>query len=86
MNLTYSNPFPLLKAQITGDFFQEWNKITPKIHIRKFKEQTACWESFLTSTGSSQTQMILWMSEMTLSKASVLNSYILQIFGCEFGE
>ena len=25
----------------TGDFFEEWNEITPEIHIRKFEEQTA---------------------------------------------
>ena len=25
----------------TGDFFEEWNKTTPQIHIRKFEEQTA---------------------------------------------
>ena len=25
----------------TGDFFEEWNEITPQIHIRKFEEQTA---------------------------------------------
>ena len=25
---------------ITGDFFEEWNKITPHILIRKFKEIT----------------------------------------------
>ena len=25
----------------TGDFFKEWNEITPQIHIRKFEEQTA---------------------------------------------
>jgi hypothetical protein len=28
-------------ARITGDFFEEWNEITPPIHIRKFEEQTA---------------------------------------------
>ena len=25
----------------TGDFFEEWNEITPQLHIRKFKELTA---------------------------------------------
>ena len=25
----------------TSDFFEEWNEITPQIHIRKFKEQPA---------------------------------------------
>ena len=34
---------------ITGDFFEEWNEITPQTHIRKFEEQRAlvrvpCWE------------------------------------------
>jgi hypothetical protein len=24
-----------------GDFFEEWNEITPQIHIRKFDEVTA---------------------------------------------
>ena len=24
----------------TGDFFEEWNEITPQTHIRKFEEQT----------------------------------------------
>ena len=24
----------------TGDFFEEWNEITPQIHIRKVDEQT----------------------------------------------
>ena len=25
----------------TGDFFEEWNEITPQIHIRIFEELTA---------------------------------------------
>ena len=25
----------------TGDFFDEWNEITPQTHIRKIEEQTA---------------------------------------------
>jgi hypothetical protein len=25
----------------TGDFFEEWNGITPQTHIRKFEELTA---------------------------------------------
>ena len=34
--------FSMIKViEGTGDFFEEWNEITPKIHIRKFKEQTA---------------------------------------------
>ena len=45
-----------------------------------------CWESLLTSTGSTLTQRILWMSEMTPSKTPVLKSLLLQIFRCEFGE
>ena len=27
--------------QFTGDFFEEWNEITPQIHIRKFEKLTA---------------------------------------------
>ena len=43
------------------NFFEGWNEITPQIHIRKFEEQTGwgwlpCWESFLTSTGSTLIQ------------------------------
>ena len=50
----------------TSDFFEEWNKFTPQIHIRKFEEQMAwgrvpCWGSFLTSTGSSLIQRTLLM-------------------------
>ena len=76
---------------LTGDFFEEWNKITPQIHIRKFEELMAwerlsCWESFLTSTGSALTQRTLWMSEMTPNKTPVLKSLVLQTFWCEFGE
>ena len=46
------------EKRYTDDFFEEWNKITPQIHIRKFEEQTAgeqvpWWESFLTSIGYS---------------------------------
>ena len=29
------------EKKITGDFFDEWYKITPQIHIRKFEEQVA---------------------------------------------
>ena len=28
-------------AEVTGDFFDKWNKINPQIHIRKFEEQMA---------------------------------------------
>ena len=42
----------------TGNYFEEWNEITPQNHIRKFEEQATwrwvpCWRSFLTSIGSS---------------------------------
>ena len=45
----------------TGDFFEEWNEITPQTHIRKCEEQMAptCWESFLISTGSTLTHRTL---------------------------
>ena len=28
-------------GRITGDFFKEWNEITPQTHIRKLQEQMA---------------------------------------------
>ena len=28
-------------TEVTGDFFEEWNEITPQTHIRKFEEITA---------------------------------------------
>ena len=34
--------FPFMGNQnLTGDFFEEWNEITPQTHIRKFEEQMA---------------------------------------------
>ena len=32
---------PIDETDFTGDFFEEWNEITPQIQIRKFEEQTA---------------------------------------------
>ena len=61
----------------TGDFFKEWNDITPQTHIRKFGD------SFLTSIGSSGLVRTLWMSEMTPIKAPVLKPVV---FWCECGE
>ena len=38
-----SNIYPLKTRRIlfTGDFYEEWNEITPQTHIRKFEELTA---------------------------------------------
>ena len=75
----------------TGDFFEEWNEITPQTHIRKFEEQTAwgqvsCWENFLTFIGSSGLMQTLWMLEMAPNKIPVLKPFVLQIFWWKFGK
>ena len=75
----------------TGNFFEEWNEITPQIGIRKFEEQTplervSLTQSFLTFIGSSELVRTLWMSEITASKAPDYKPFVLQIFFCEFGE
>ena len=79
--------FMIIEFWITGDFFEEWNEITPQTHIRKFEElmawgQVSCWGAFLTSIGSSGLMQTLWMSEMTPSKTPVLKPLVLQIFLC----
>ena len=35
----YTDIYEMLLVS-TGDFFDEWNQITPQTHIRKFEEQT----------------------------------------------
>ena len=36
-----ANPFEQPFLSNTDDFFEEWNEITPQIHIRKFEELMA---------------------------------------------
>ena len=40
-SLEYVNQVEEIPGESTGDFFEEWNKTTPQIHIRKFEEPTA---------------------------------------------
>ena len=37
---TTSYLIKITQLRITGDFFEDWNEITPQIHVRKFEEQT----------------------------------------------
>ena len=76
------------QVTITGEFIEEWNKITPQNHIRNFEEQMA-WERVVLGVISDihrvrTNQRTLWMLEIIPTKTPVLKLFVLQIFRCEF--
>ena len=63
----------------------EWRKIETLLQVRFSQKGSKSLTKFTpkNTTGLVRT---LWMSEITPRKAPVLKPYVLQIFGCEFGE